>query len=975
MAQQVNLKVKGLYTAPNDFTGVPDGALDVADNCVVSMDELLEPRRGFAQSAVLGGAASRLKAITNFGGVQVMQYGASTLAYCVIGNSTPTTYTGTYATPDATLSAVRFMQANKNLYTSTANGVYKQDLYTNNPVLAGVPQGLDMQLSISGSSGFFTTNVQSSITGTTTNASANLSVLSSLGNISVGQYISGTGITAGTTVSSVTQSAQLLILTCATTAGSTTVTSTAVSIAGIVANVLITGTGILSGTRVVSTSGSTGAYNIVLNQSAIQTVASSTYSFATDPIITMSANATASNTATALSFSSGSQVGYRGVWGITDTNSNVILSAPTQFASITNTTGGTCNVQIVTTIPKNITTANYFQLYRSAQTAGSTITPLDDEQLVYAYNPTSSDIANGFITITDITPDSLRGAYLYTGVSQQGIAQQNTPPPYCKDFCLFKGYALYANTASLSNIALTLLAVGAPSGIQSGDTLTIAGIVFTAGVTEIIASGQFQVFTTGTPAQNIANTANSLIRVINRYATNTVTYAYLTSGPADLPGQILIQAQTPGTANFSITASAHGTSYNPTLPTAGTTVTSAQNINLNGLIVSKYNQPEAAPSINLIFVGSAGKQILRVIPLRDYVIILTQEGIFRLSGLTLQNFLISPFDLTTKLLAPQTAVALSNQVWGYFDQGVCSISDTGVNVRSRPIEDTINILNGTALTAIQTVAFGVAYETDRKYILALPSTSGDTSSTQQYIFNTLTNAWTRWTRNCSFGLVDPTVNKLYLGAGLANTVSVENKSGTYTDFVDEGFAVTITGYTNYNVNLASVTGINVGDVLWVSTTVFSVITAINPATNVVTVTNLAVWPNGAAQNLPAIASTVQWKPAVAGNPVAMRQFSEGAVVFKRAGFTSATMSIYSDVDQSAAQTTITGNILGLWGNFPWGGVPWGGVNRPKSIRFLVPQDKQMCSQLSCALTIQNGYSNWAIEGLALSIMDAGKEIA
>ncbi len=44
--------------------------------------------------------------------------------------------------------------------------------------------------------------------------------------------------------------------------------------------------------------------------------------------------------------------------------------------------------------------------------------PLDDEQLVYSASINSTDLSNGYIQITDSTPDSLRGASLYTGLTQ-----------------------------------------------------------------------------------------------------------------------------------------------------------------------------------------------------------------------------------------------------------------------------------------------------------------------------------------------------------------------------------------------------------------------------------------------------------------------------------------------------------------------------------------------------------------------------
>jgi hypothetical protein len=972
MAQQqfVNLKIKGLYTAPNDFSGVPDGSLDVADDIVIDEESLAESRRGFALFGTLPGAGDRVNRFTNYQGHQIIQYGTNDLAYW--NGSSYTTYSGDYDPPDTLLAKCRFFEAQQNLYLSTATGVKKQDVYTATPVAAGVPKGLDLQLALTGSSGFFTTNVAAETTATTTNGSPNLTVIGSLSNISAGQFVAGTGIPSGSTVSSITDSATLLIESGNTTAGVNTI-SNLVSNTGLVANVIVTGNGLPDNTRISSISGG-GPYTVTLTKSAFQTQTGVNFTFSSDPIITMSQNATASAAVT-VSFSSGSQVAYRLTWGITDANANLLESAPSQFAAITNDTGSTRNVSATSSIPAGITTSHFYRLYRSQQTASSTISPLDDMQLVYQGSPNSTDLLNGYISLTDLTPDSLRGAYLYTSVSQQQINQANEPPPYCKDFCLFKGFAFYANTKSKQRLNLTILSVGAPSGVQSGNTLTIAGVVYTADTAENTATGHFKVFTTGTPAQNIASTADSLIKVINRYSTNTAVYAYLLSGPTDLPGQILLEEKGTGGTTFYAIASANGAAYSPSLPTSGTTVASAQSVNKNGIVVAKYNQPEAAPSANLLFAGTASKEILRIIPLRDYVIILKQDGIFRLSGTSFSTFLISPFDLTSKILAPDTAQALSNEVWGYFDQGVCSVSDTGVNVRSRPIEKTLRALNGTALATLKQIAFGIGYETDRKYILALPNTNGDTYCQQEYVFHTFTNTWTRWTRLCTAGFIDPDTDSIVIANGAENTVSTERKTFSYLDFVDEAFDTTITASSTYTITLSDVDDIEVGDVLYQSSTVSSVITAISSTAMTVTVQDLLTWSNGAAQILPAIRSVIQWKPVVAGNPIFVRQYSEGAAAFKQTRFTSATMSFYTDQDQSFEDTPLTGFGIATWGNFGWGQQNWGGINRPKGLRFLVPQNKQMCSQISPRLTIRNGYSDWALEGIALSYESVSQEIA
>lgn len=974
MSQQVNLKLKGLYTAPNDFSGVPDGALEVADNIVIDNENLAESRRGFTSltDSEFGAQITRLG---KYQGYRI-GHGSTTLAWynpLSVSPSKWTAYSGSYASPDTSMARTRFLEASQNFYFNTSKGVYKLDVYSGTPALAGVPQGLDVALSLTGSSGFFGTNVEVEVTGTTTSGSANLTLLSDVSGIQEGMYVSGTGITAGTTVSSVTESVEVASGSVTTAIGSTTISAINTTTgfeAALVAGQFIEGTGILPGTRIVSVN--TGAHTAVISRAAVA-AGTITATVSSDPVVTMSANATASGTVT-ISFSDGSQVGYRIIFGIRDANNNIIYGAPSQFTSITNTTGATRDVQLVFTIPSGITTSHFYQIYRTAQTASAAVSPIDDEQLVYEGNPSSGDISAGYVTVTDSTPDSLKGQYLYTSVSQEGISQANEQPPFCKDFCNFGPYTVYANIKTKQKLKLTIIAVGGSNGIALNDTLTIAGVTYTAKSSETIASGYYQLVTSGTPAQNIADTTNSLIKVINRYASNTLVYAILLSGPTDTPGQILIIERGFGGNSFAATASAHGSAFSPSLPTSGTTISSSQDVYKNGLLISKENQPEAVPLANLLFAGNASKEIRRVIALREYVVILKDDGIFRLTGTTIDTMSIAPFDLTTKLIAPESAISLSNEVWGYFDQGVCSVSDTGVNVRSRPIENTLRALNGSSLSAIKSYAFGVGYETDRKYVLAMVSGPAETYATQEFIYNTFTNAWTRWTRSCSTGYVDQDEDILYLANCPDNNVSYERKSNTFRDYVDEAFDVTITAVNSYVLTLNSVSGIEVGDVIQRSTNVYSVIVEVDTLAVTVTVSNLVGFTTGAAEILPAIENIIQWKPVVAGNPAFLRQYSEGIAIFKRTRFNEATISFATDISQSFQDVEMTGFSNGDWGLFAWGSQPWGGLNRSRSVRFLVPQDKQMASLMNVQLTIRNGYSFWASEGLSMSFYEVSQEI-
>lgn len=818
MAQLVQVRHKGLWTSPNEFSSVPQGALLKADNCVITVDNILEPRRGQDRIATLPDAGDQFTRFEWYQDIQVAAWSGDSIGYK--SGSSFVALSGTYAHPDPLLARVRFLLTNSNLYFTSAAGVYRMDAYNATPMLSGMFKGLDINLALTGSSGFLPTD---------------------------------------------------------------------------------------------------------------------------------------------------NQAGYRVVWGIRDANQTVILGAPSGRASIPNSSGGSRDVVVTFSIPSGITTTNFYQVYRSKASGGVAIEPDDELGLVYENNPTSGEISAGTITFTDNTTDDLRGATIYTAVSQEGILQSNERPPQADDFEEFQGSVVYANTKSKHRTTITILAVGGTDGIAINDVLTIAGVAYTGKGTETIASGQFAVVTGGTPAQNIADTAASLIRVINRYASNTLVYAYYLSGPDDLPGQILIEERGVGGSPFNIQASLHGDAYNPNI----TSALASQNDDFqNALMFSKSGKGEAVPLVNILRVGSANTPILRVKKLRNSLFIFKQrEGIYRMTGTAPENFQVDLFDSSAKLLAPDSVEVVNNQIWCLCDQGIVTVTETGVSVVSAPIEDLILDQFGGALSAVRYYSFGVGYETDRQYQLYTVSTSSDTVASQAFIFNVFTRAFTRWPVSKSTGKVSPVDDLLYMGSGVINALEQERKSRNYTDYVDYGTSYTITAASAKTVNLTTVNEIEIGDLLYQSATVQSLITDVQPG--YVTVQDEITWANGAATVFKAYTCTVEYAAITGDNPGMVHQFPEISVLFRAARFNTATMSFATDWSGYFEDVTIQGNRTGLWGLFPWGQSAWGGTSTSIPIRTYVPLEKQRGGLLRVKFTHRQGYGYFKLNGFSAPIRETG----
>lgn len=512
-------------------------------------------------------------------------------------------------------------------------------------------------------------------------------------------------------------------------------------------------------------------------------------------------------------------VAYRVCFAYVDATGKKHIGSPTSRILATNTSGGTRTVDVTFTLPAELTTSFYYQLYRSVQTSNSTDEPLDEMQLVVEKQPSSAEITAKSITYTDQTPDNLLGATLYTSPSQEGILQANERPPYATSIASYKTLMCYANTATPQRMFMTIISIGGSSGLAVNDTIVIDGVTYTAKATETASSGQFQVYTSGTTSQNIDNTARSLVRVINKYSSNTTVYAYYLSGYQDLPGKILIEHRVAYNTTSFVATSSRGSAFSPPLPSSGTTYASANETKHNRIYFAKSSQQESVPLLNYIDVGSANHEIINIVALRESLIVLKDDSIWRVTGETINDIRSAIFDGTTNVVFPHCCVAFDNKVFAITTQGAVMVSDSGVEVVSRPIERQLLFVindvlsNGTAPRN----CFAIAYQSDRKIIINLSSSYSNALYVGNitYVYSPVTNAWTTWTLPVVCGVTIPgfyvmrsggltqKIDKLYIGAYFTDWQSATTKSELQyerkdfyaTDYADYEYSITINSIT------------------------------------------------------------------------------------------------------------------------------------------------------------------------------------
>jgi hypothetical protein len=234
----------------------------------------------------------------------------------------------------------------------------------------------------------------------------------------------------------------------------------------------------------------------------------------------------------------------------------------------------------------------------------------------------------------------------------------------------------------------------------------------------------------------------------------------------------------------------------------------------NRVYYSKFSQPDAVPLVNYFDVGAEEKEILRIFPLRDSLFVFKEDGVYRVSGET-APFNVALFDNTSRLIASDSLGLLNNLIFCWTKQGIVAVSEGGIEIISKPIDDQILKLGSSIYDNFSTATFGVGYESDNSYMVWTVNNTSDEIAQICYRYSTLTGTWTTFDKSNTSAVVSPNLDLLFLGAGDTNYLEKERKTFTRYDFADRELDFTISNnkYNQGVITLPSVSGIAVGDVV------------------------------------------------------------------------------------------------------------------------------------------------------------------
>lgn len=656
-----------------------------------------------------------------------------------------------------------------------------------------------------------------------------------------------------------------------------------------------------------------------------------------------------------------SQVMYQVVFGYIDANENLDLGAPSEFLFVSNSSGSAQKVNLSITIPDGLSTQYFVQVYRTANTGSLSIPPGNNAQLIIEQQLTAPDLAAKVVSIVDNVPDSLLGAFIYTADGQP-TNFPNDVPPLSLDITTFNSMTFYVNYQTIQTADITLISVGAPNGIQIGDTLSITDVdtlttlTYTGAANNNAAAEQFKVDTSGTIAENIDATARNIVAMINQDPSNSLFYAYYITGEDILPGAITLKARNLQNGQFYLNSSRQ-TAWSPQIPASGQTYISGNHLRPNGFLVSKVNQPEAVPLAYeyLLQAGDVNIVIYRALALQDAVYMFTSGGIFRVTGndpTSLQTLL---FDSSAQIFGLDTPQILNNSIYYISTQGCCSVSSGGNQIMSRNIER--DLLHLETISTFASLAFGCSYESDRRYLLWTPNDSDNNNQVQAYAYNWITQTWTIWPRLCTAAIVSRAVDRLFVADENGN-IFQERKSFTDADFADEAYAITITATdtTLNTLTLVSSANIQINDVIiqTVGSDQFSTqVIGNNLLTGVVEVRDATGFAAGSAIDYRSIGTQIRFAPIHGGFAEYVKAWTSWQFYFSNANFDSIAVSFSTDWSPSSETVDLEPVSFGGWGTLPWGTFNWGVSTIPEQMIPTWP-------------TKNTRYSHWVIVDLMLT---------
>lgn len=703
------------------------------------------------------------------------------------------------------------------------------------------------------------------------------------------------------------------------------------------------------------------------------------------------------------------QVSYRIVWGYKDSQNVLYLGAPSPRIIVENISGADSGADLTFYIPARITEGYFYQVYRSLPVAIG-IEPTDELYLVEEVPVTDAEILAGVVNYQDRREDT--SAVLYTSKSQQGIQGSNYEPPPSKDLTYYNNIMVYGNFRTRDRVAITIsgssqnnvfnffnrtgdLTIGSPDilnvssvanlrvgqaitdntlfpdgavidSIVLPDTvimsepalLTNAGQalvfrdVFSVGAEQYYAGSAddypnriFEVFA------DIEDFSISLVNIINAISTDYSAY-YNGIGDDDR-GLVQIDADVYGSP-FQVNSS------NPLLSSPNLPFDSTFDDFSHAVICSKADQPEACLLGAIYPIGSREFPVKRVQALKDGTYIFKGDGIYKMTGSNPENMVIRRIDNNSILVGDRTLTTLDNRIFCFTEQGVSVVDQTGTQIISRRIENQLLSLS-LPTTNFENVAFGVAYETDRKYYLFCNTDADDEFATQAFVYNYATDTFVTRKLDARAAIVNYDDDLLYVCSG--NKVLQEKKTYTESDYVEDEFLINVISINGNTIDVSDVYETSVGDLITQDSNIEATVTDVSG--NTITLDSPLFFLGESTVYKP-IHTRLVFNVVSGGDPSIQKHFQDLIVTLGDCNSGDFQVSFFTANNCEDSFMTLSPKQDNGYGDCPFGEDDYGEAYQiPQNLRTLTPLEYSRSSAISLGVSHSALLRNLEMLGISL----------
>lgn len=938
-------KFLGLFNQANSFA-LPDGAMEEAENIVINDDNVISKMRGFYQYNQP--SVGTLNALFNYQSHVIAAFNNKTSYYTDTGSAP--NYTGTETTLSGATVAItsprvsRGLEQNGNLYYTTDNGVLKLDAYNATIFQAGAPPGLDIRGNFTSANGPIEAETQFAVRVVFGRKDANQNLIlgapSDILTLTNQKTIGATYTSSGGGPYTVTVTSANHNL---ATGMSVTMSGASDTDANVTATVTVTGPSSFT----YSTVGDPGSGTIDWKSTR---EAIYWFSLPTDITNTSqewfyqiyrTSQSGSSSVSPSADFRLIDQVAITsaeitaGFVTYIDEVDDVLVEFAPQLYTNPNSREGEDQANYRPPKCQDMALFLNYVFYADCETR-----QFLDLDVIDATAMVSTDYIE---TKVDATT---RRYVAVTGVGNRTVKSEsitNSGGDLRVDYTAHgfsNGFKIYISTITGGSLTAGFYYVVSANANDFKISLSSGGAaVAYSAVTSLYfegsTNGTYPIFqldrSSGTVSAQLRNTGQGIVKALNR-DTSSLIYGNYTSGLTATPGEMRFTAKAfTGVIYVRANTTAAGEAFYPILPSSfsvGTQVYSTNDVEINAVYISKIGEPEAVPLVNKIFVGSRNKAIKRILPLRNSIIVLKEDGVYKITGDNPINFTVTPLDTTVYVVSANSAAALNNQIYFLAVNGICVATDSAVEIISRRIENRIETIVG--LSNINTITSAVAYDSDRTYRISTTLPNQD-SKVITYFHNAINDTWTESDQLFSGGVVGPNNIMYYISTD--NRILKERKDGTRIDYSNQNYSVTVTSVGSDLMSAvisSSSHTIQPGDFIVKSDLITRIksVTALSATSFSVTFyipTNLAAADSVILYQR--IVSTVKMAPFHGGILERGKQFSQLQMHLRspsvtRLGvtFTGQTFGGSENTDWIA---TNVGDAVGGWGYLPWGYFGWG----------------------------------------------------